>query len=81
MYGTPWELVPDSDSREIKTEAKMHVNAANVEDNMETVERREAARGMKTTKKDVDNFGITPGCPGCTAEGRNAAKAANHERL
>jgi len=74
----PWRPIPGRDGVEIKSHARM---AAEFDDKMQHggggQPQPYVVRAVKFLKEDIKKYGITQGCPGCTAANRNAA-AVNH---
>ena len=67
VRGTPWQSTPGRDDTELPKPIVLHPELPEVEAKpAEPFHRAVATRRLYTTRKDLDKFGYTAGCPACT---------------
>jgi len=72
MKGTPWEPVPGREGTEVRSRVALPEVAKTVPMAREFVCEERVRRRPNIEKRDVENIGISSGCPGCVAAGRGA---------
>ena len=76
MRGTPWEPIPGQGEREVKSNVNIY-NAPLHEAPRAAPEEVPQTRRVKITKRDVERWGLTPGCTGCINASRGG-ESKNH---
>ena len=75
MKGTPWEPIPGHPDREMKS--RVYIREEPILPPPVAEENEETIRRLYIRKRDVQKYGFTPGCEGCTAVSRGGV-SRNH---
>ena len=76
MQGTPWEPVPGRQDGELKS--RVIIRQEDITPIPETSDDAPTARRFYIKRKDVIQYGATPGCRGCEAALRGEEVSRNH---
>ena len=77
MKGTPWQPVPGRDGMEVKSRVVIPSDHKDKAEAVQGEDKEVQTRRLRINKKDIEKFGMTPGCDGCRAANRGAP-ARNH---
>ena len=79
MIGVPWEPIPGTGMREVKS--RVHIEGAGAgEDIVEEAQvRASIPRRMRFDLDDLEKYGYTTGCPGCKAKNRGQTGVNHNE--
>ena len=67
MQGVPWQPVPGLESEQIKVKIEVPKLKTEFSETPQGTQRPFVSRRFRINRKDFDDIGFTPLCPGCTA--------------
>ena len=77
--GTPWEPIPGMVAMEIKSRFRLSDEADQpIIKELET--RESSVRRLYIKKADIEKYGSTVGCPGCTAANRGGVSVPHNDK-
>ena len=79
MKGLPWEPIPGYGQREIKSSVYVRMPSEPICKMPNARPEVIPARRAQITKDDIEQVGLTPGCPGCTSTLRGGVRRERTE--